>query len=202
MKKTMKFLMVALIATSLVALGACVKEEVKPDPTPTDNTDTTPDPGDNPGDNPGDTITFDESTTYTIHYGETALAAGDTVFYNITSTNMENDFVKIDFFIENKTEETVSTVLKVEWEDGVQSMKTLDICTPERCFSNQTCPYTSISFTVTPGIDIYAPFSLEFAPSEYGPDAWAVYRVTLGKGTELADPEVIFVHVNLNPSAR
>ncbi len=192
MKKTIKFLMIALIATSMVTLGACVKEEEKPEPTPTD---TTPDPGDNPGE------TYEESTTYSILYGESAITAGDTVYYNITTMDMGNDFVKIDFHIENKTSETVSTVLKVERKDGVQSMNTLDICTPERCFSNQTCPYTSVPFSVTPGIDIYGPFSLEFTPSLYGPDAWAVYRVTLGKGTELADPEVIFVNVNLNPSA-
>lgn len=197
MKKTMKLLAMVLMVTSLVALGACTEKE-NPQPTPTETNDPEPEPEPDPEPEPG--TGYETSTTFAVHYDGMAVAAGDTVFYHISPADVENDWVKIDFVMENLTGEPVGTTVRINWQEGVQSMKTLDgVCT-NVCLQDQTCPFNSDVFTLNSGLNQLTPLSIEFKPSNHATDAWATYKVTVGKGSRRTDPQVFFLKVDLNQS--
>ena len=171
MKNIFKYLAVMAMSVALTGLVACDPE---PDPEPTPDT-------------------YTESTTYAIIYEDNAVAAGTTLVYNPSDDEIRNGLAVIHLLLENKTSETVSTVMIVEKTEGPAAMDDLMICFNEDC-NNPTAPWTSSPFTLEPGVNYQMPISFDYNPSKV--TSKTTYRVSICKSGSLEDPQVIFINVN------
>jgi hypothetical protein len=170
MKKTMKFLLAAFVMMATVSLTGCNKDD----------------------ENSGET--YPASTSYAVHYQGQALAPGQKVVYNITDADKETDEATVDFYIKNLTQESLQTRFKVELEDGPESMKDLPVCYGQ-C-KPVTCPYTWNVFTLVPGLDQQA-LEIHCYPSMHDAGSQGTYKITVGKGGDMEDPQVFFLQFNL-----
>ena len=175
MKNMFKYVAVMAMAVALTGLTACEPEpEPAPDPTP-------------------DVNPFTESAVYAFHYDGRILKAGDTVVYNLTDADLQHEEAKVDFVVENKSAETQSSVLKIEKVKGPDSMNSIFFC--HGTCNEVTCPHTTSAFQLEPGLDPMA-ISIEFYPTERT-GVSATYSLTVGKGRNLDEPQVVFVTFNL-----
>lgn len=166
MKKTMKLFMVAFVMMATVSLVACSDDDENPSGQPT------------------------ESTSYAIHYQDRVLEPGETICHTVTEMERIADEAVEDFFIENKTSSTLSTSFKVEFVEGPDSMRELGVCYGV-CIP-VTCPYSWSVFQIEPGIDTN-PLQLHCYPSDHATGVTGTYRITVGEGSELANPQVFFL---------
>lgn len=171
MKKMFKYLASLAMCVALAGLTAC---EPEPDPEPTPDT-------------------YTESGSYAILYNGEAIAAGETLTYNPSIGETTNDLAVIHLLFENKTESPLSTVMKVEKIEGPAAMDDLMVCFGEEC-NSPTAPWTSNPFTLEPGVNSDFPVTFDYAPSKV--TSKTTYRMTIGKGSALEDPQVILINVN------
>lgn len=167
--KNIFFKYLAAVAISIATLGltSCDKE---PEPEP--NT---------------------ESTSFAILYNGNAVAAGSTLDFHPSADEIANDWAQVDLRLENKTSENIQAVLKVEMVEGPDAMNRIAICYGETC-KNPLCPWTSDSFTLTPGVNQNLPIHYDYSPSMVTEKT--TYRFTVAKASNLDDPQVIFITVN------
>ncbi len=171
MKNIFKYLATMAMCVALTGLVACDPE---PDPEPTPDT-------------------YTESATYGIIYDDAHVAAGEILTIHPTLGEIDNDFVSIELLPENKTDNSLETKMKVELLEGPDVMKDIMICYGETC-KNPTCPWTSDAFTLEPGVNYNMLVKFDYAPSKV--TSKTTYRLTLGKGASLDDPQVILINVN------
>ena len=186
MKKATRLFMTALALTALIGFTACDPDD-KPEPTPVDPTpvEPTPDPIED----------YEESTSYAIYYEGEKVLAGHTVVYNLTDEHRDLDYVSIDFVPENLTGGVAMTVVGIEMVEGPNSMKSISFCA-DLC-RDVTCPYTSNPYQLGPGMNSITPISYHCSPSQKGTGITARYKLTVGKGENIEDPQVFFLRVNL-----
>ena len=134
-----------------------------------------------------------ESTTYAILYDGSAVAASSTINYRPTLSETTNDFASVDLLLENKTNANQQTCLKIERTEGPDAMNRIMICYGETC-KEGNCPWMSDAFTLVPGINSDMLVKFEYAPSQV--TSQTTYRLTVGKGETLSDPQVIYINVN------
>ena len=174
MKNIFKYMAVVAISLATFGLTSC-EPESQPEP------------------QPGTDTTYAESTIYAFLSGGRTLAAGETVVYNLSDNDLQNGEAKVDLFVKNKSDETQSTVLKIERMEGPESMNNIFFC--HGTCKEVTCPYTSPAFQLAPGVDENV-ISLEFYPTERTGQS-ATYKLTAGKGRNMEDPQVVLVNFNL-----
>ncbi len=162
---------VAMVAMSIVALSltAC-------DPTPE-----TPDP------EPDPTIA---SSLYAFQYNNQTMAAGDTIHFHPDRNQISNDMAQVNFYMVNKTEQELPTVMKVDLVSGPNELKTLEICYSGSC-RTYSCPWTSENFTLVPGVNTDLLMTIDYAPSVINGES--IYRITIGKGTAMEESQVMFL---------
>ncbi|MBO4586431.1 MAG: hypothetical protein J5677_01265 [Bacteroidales bacterium] len=137
-----------------------------------------------------------ESTTYAIHHMNRVLEAGQTVYYHPTESQKDNDWAIVEFLLENKSTENQLTYLKVERIDGPSSFDELTICFGTDCHIG-TCPWITKeneAITLVPGVNNNIPISVEYVPSNAA-SSNGVYRITVGKGSSLSDPQVMYLNM-------
>ena len=179
MKSIFKTMAVVAMSVALAGVVACGDKE-----------NTTPEP------QPGPDDSFQESNTFALHYQDRTLEAGQTVYYYPTAEEADNDWAVVHFQMENKTDANVDTYMKVELAEGPEAMGHLTICFGETCKSG-VCPWTSDAIPLTPGINYNQEVSLDYSPSNV--TSKAVYRITIGKGANLEDPQVMFIDMAAMP---
>ena len=170
MKNIFKYLATMAMCVALTGLVACDPDD--PEPTPD---------------------TYTESATYGIIYNESHVAAGEILTIHPTLSELSNDFATIELLPENKTANNLETRMKVELLEGPDVMKDIMICYGETC-KNPTCPWTSDPFTLVPGVNNDMLIKFDYSPSKVTEKT--TYRLTLGKGTSLDDPQTILINVN------
>ena len=138
---------------------------------------------DNPDPQPGQT--YEESASYSILFNGNAVAAGSTV-------ESEEGF-KVDLLLANKTDGALGTRFKVEKVSGPDAMNKIGVCI-DVC-TDQNCPYTSPNLNIAAGGQQY--ISIEYL-SERATSMTATYKLTVGEGLALNNPQVIFVKLNVN----
>lgn len=173
MKNVFRIMLAAAMSVAMLALVACDPE--KPDPEQN-----------NPS---GDSYT--ESTSYGIIIDGQNVAAGATINHVPSATETENDFASVDMLINNKTNDDLPTCLKVELLEGPDAMERFMMCYGPTCKEGH-CPWTSDVFTLVPGINEDMLIKFEYYPSSV--TSKTVYRITVGKGTKLSDPQVILIN--------
>lgn len=169
MKNIFKYMAVAAMSIALVGLTACTDK-------PEENSENV------------------ESTSYAFHFNGETVSAGATVSYSPTLQQMTLDWGSLDFLMENKTDANLETCMKVERTEGPAAFDNLSICYGETCKTG-TCPWTSDVFTLVPGVNENMKVIIDFIPSAATEDA--VYRITIGKGTSLQDPQVMYVRISV-----
>lgn len=174
MKNVFRIMLAAAMGVAMLALVACDPEKPAPEP---DNSSTE---------------NYTESNSYGIIYNNQTVAAGATIVYTPSAAEIENDFAAVDFLINNKTDGNLRTCLKVELVEGPEAMKNIMMCYGITC-KQGVCPWLSEPFTLTPGINQDMMIKFEYNPSSV--TSKTTYRITVGLGTELADPQVILVNV-------
>ena len=171
MKSIFKYLAVMAMSVALTGLVSCGdKPEPEPFPDPTT-----------------------ESNSYAFQYDGMTLAAGDTVDYHPSLQQSANDLANVDFYLLNKTSANLGSVLKVERVEGPAAFNELEICYDGECRTG-SCPYTSSVLNLVPGVNTDLKITIDYAPSAV--TARAIYRITLGKGTALEDPQVFFLNMH------
>ena len=174
--KTMAFVAMSIALAGVVACGE--KENTTPEPQPEPVPPT------------------QESSTFAFHYQGRTLEAGQTVYFYPSADEAENDWATVHFMMENKTEANVGTYMKVELAEGPEALNNLTICFGETCKTG-TCPWTSDVISLTPGINQNLEVALDYVPSQV--TSKSVYRITIGKGPSLEDPQVMFVDMAALP---
>ena len=172
MKKITKYLMVAVLMMASVSLVACSKDD----------------------DNKTNEETFVASGSYVIHYMNRTLEPGQTVYHNVTDAEKEADEAMDDFYIENLRDVLLGTRFRVELVSGPASMKELPVCYGQ-C-KPVTCPYTSDEFYLARGVDSH-PLEIHCYPREHEAGSVGTYRITVGVGEALDDPQVFFLQFSL-----
>ena len=175
MKNIFKYLAVAAMSVALTGLVAC-DPEPKPEPEPAP--DTTP-------------SNYEESGSYAIQYHGDVLTAGQTINYYPTEEEFTNDLANFKFYINNKTDGNLSTCLKIEKMAGDDVMDNIMICFGETCKSG-VCPWISDPFNLVPGVNENLPIKFSYSPSLV--TSTTKYRFTIGKGTDLEDPQVMILN--------
>ena len=170
MKKFTKFLMAATVLFAAMNLTACNKDDEKTEPTP----------------NPGEA-----SAKYEIMYLGRTLEPGQVIYCNLTDEQRANDDAEVDVYMKNITDATLNTHFRVELADGPETMNEVPVCYGE-CLIQQ-CPYTSEAIQLAPGIDT-KPLQLHVYPSQHGRSGSGSYRITVGEGSSLANPQVFYVN--------
>ncbi len=168
MKTIFKKLAMMAIGVALFGLVACEKEKEE---------DTT----------------YTESTSYGIVYEGNHIAAGETITIHPSRNEMENDFATIHLLLDNKTNANLTSVLKIEKVEGPATMNDIMICYGETC-KNGSCPWVSDPFTLVPGINEDMLIKFDYTPSNVTEKT--TYRMTIGKGASLEDPQAILINVN------
>ena len=171
MKNIFKTLAMAAMSIVMVGLVACDPE---PDPTPVTPPATT------------------QSALYAFQFDGQTVAAGDTILYNPTKTQIDADLAQVHFYMVNKTDEELSTVMKVELVSGPAELNMLEICYDDNC-RNYSCPWTSEPFTLVPGVNTDMRMTIDYAPSVI--NGTSIYRITIGKGSAMEEPQVMFLNM-------
>lgn len=123
-----------------------------------------------------------ESTTYQITYNSEVVMAGDTI---------DNGSFSVKVKVKNITETNQQTYVKVERVAGSSAMNSVILCT-NICYDATPCPFVSES-----AFTIYANSEQEvelkyFSLTPHKTEMNATYRITVGKGTSLDDPQIYF----------
>ena len=167
MKKTFRIMLAAMLGLSMLAFTACKEKE-----------EDTPD---------------QPSTSYSFIYDGQAVEYGASISHAATFEEVNMDFAHVHLLFENKTSDNLETCLKIELVEGPAEMNDIMICFGEEC-KNGTCTWTSSPFTLKPGVNSDMLVDFEYFPSRV--TSKTTYRFTLGKGTALADPQVMLVTVS------
>lgn len=167
MKKITKFFMAALMVAT-VGFIACSKDDDKK----TDNSET-----------------YTESASYAIYYQGAALTAGQTINCTPTAAQIELQDAEVDIYMFNKTESTLNTCFKVELTEGPDTMKQMPVCYGV-CETHQS-PYTHEAIALAPGMDS-KPIQVHVYMDMHNTNT-GTYKITVGEGENLANPQVCFV---------
>lgn len=170
MKKFTKFLMAGIMMSAMVGFISCSKDEEKEE------------------------TTIEESTSYAIYYEGQALTAGQTIVVSPTADLSENPDVAADLFMYNKTSNTLNTCFKVELVEGPESMGA-DVPVCYGVCRMHNLPYTHESIALAPGLDQNAIQVHVYTDMREGINN-ATYRITVGEGNQLANPQVCNVKFN------
>lgn len=175
MKKTFKMMMAAVMTMAMVGFVACKKDD------------------DKKSDDSQQQETYEESTSFEIIHNGQAVAAGATVEHTFTAEELDIDDADVALYVKNKTDNTLQRVYKVELAEGPSSMERAPICYGQ-C-TDRFLPYTSEAVNLAPGTDNTA-IQIHLYPSSHGSAHTGTYKVTIGNGTNLEDPQVCFVKFN------
>ena len=171
MKKTFRILMAAFVLTATFGLTACDPDQDKPTPEPIEN--------------------YEPSSTYALYVGDTEIPVGDTYTYTATNDDLNNDEIVVYFIIENKTTSPAPTSHKFELVEGPTAFNGYEVC------AGDTCPWDGKPYIMQPGKNPTKPIKYDIIPSECPAGSSALYKLTVGRGNGLSDPQVIFFRLNL-----
>ncbi|MBQ8704178.1 MAG: hypothetical protein IJ524_07375 [Bacteroidales bacterium] len=129
---------------------------------------------------------------YAFRYDGQTVDADATVYFTPTADQVRANWAIVEFLMENKSDANQETYMKVERVSGPEAMDDLTICFGETCNSG-TCPWTSKAFTLVPGVNTEIPVDLEYEPRII--DGPSVYRITIGKGSALENPRVMYIDI-------
>lgn len=180
MKKLVKFFMAVAIVFGAAAVSSCDPE----DPTP--NPDPTPEAPAEPTINPDE---YENSPVYSVKYDGATVNAGDIVTRPISDAEMDDAFVVVDFTIKNESMEAQSTVAYMDMIYGPESFREIGICI-STC-QNGTAPFACNPYEIAAGAE--QSLELEAFPGDKGVYHSAIYKVTVGQGQELNNPQVFFL---------
>ena len=130
---------------------------------------------------------------FAFQYDGQSVADGATVYFTPTRQEVNSDWAKVSFYLENKTDANVQTVMKVERLSGPAELDNLSICFGETCKTG-TCPWTSDAFSLVPGVNSDMPILIEYTPSVIN-NATSVYRITVGEGSAMDNPRVLLIDI-------
>ena len=181
MKNVFKYLAAMVMGFALTGMVSCGDD---PEPEPTQ--DPTPN-------NVDPTV---QSGSYVFHYMDRDLEPGQTVYYYPTQEQAQNKWAEVVFYIENKTDANLETVMKVERISGPEAFDDMTICFGESC-KNGTCPWTSAAFSLVPGVNDEMPIKVEYDTRNAAEPG--VYQITVGKGAAMADPQVMYLWMTDQP---
>lgn len=170
MKNIFKYLAVMAMSVAMMGLTACSDPDPDPEPQPDPNT---------------------ESTSFAFNYQGRTLEAGQTVYYYPTMSEVSNDWATVHLMMENRTDGNLDTYIKVELASGPETFNDLSICFGETCKTG-TCPWNYGPIVLTPGVNTNMEVLVDYMPSKAA-DAPGVYRITIGKGESMADPQTMFL---------
>lgn len=137
---------------------------------------------------------YEESTSYAIYYDGRALAAGQTITVSPNAAQIELDDVEADIFMYNKTDNTLNTCFKVELVEGPASMKDEAPVCYGVC-QTQHLPYLHEPISLAPGMDS-RPVQIHVYMGLHEGAHTGTYRVTVGEGESLANPQVCNIKFN------
>ena len=179
MKTLFKYFMMATLAMTTVALSGCTKDDPKPDPEPE------PAPAE-PTINPDD---YTPSGTYTVTYEGDAIDAGNILSYAVSAAELEDNFIKVDFKVNNNSSEAQSTAVSADLIYGPESFREIGICI--LTCQNGTAPFTCTPVNIAAGGEQNV--DIEVFAGATGVYHSAIYKITVGKGQLLLDPQVFFL---------
>ena len=172
MKKITKYFMAAVLMMATVSLTGCKKDDEKKTDGPSETT---------------------ESTLYAFQFNGETVAAGATVQFHPSFQQITNDMAQVDFFMVNKTEQDQESVLKIELVSGPAALShEVEICYSGAC-RQFALPWTSEALTLVPGVNTALKMTLDYMPSVVTEKT--VYCITLGKGTAMENPQVMYLEV-------
>lgn len=159
--------MAAMLMLATVGFVACGDKDNGKDDTPT---------------------TYEESASFSFYYQGQKIAAGGTVEAVPTADQLRNDFANLDLVVENKTDATVQATIKANRTEGNGGSE-IELCFNGSC--RQIPLGDVVNLTLEPGQSNANIVTYDYTPSEI--TSTTVYRITVGKGENMDDPQVVFI---------
>lgn len=169
MKKFTHYFMAAMLTLASAGFMACEEENNNP-------------------------TTYTESALFSFYYQGQKIAAGDTVEAIPTSEQIRIDFANMDLMIDNKTGAEVQVKLKAEKIEGPAAADHIELCFDGACREGN-CPWITDLFTLVAGQGDANKVTYDYTPSAITQPI--VYRLTVGKGGNMEEPQVIFIKHNV-----
>ena len=132
--------------------------------------------------------TYEESASFSFYYQGQKIAAGGTVEAVPTADELRNDFATLNLVVENKTDATVHAAIKANRIEG-NGGSDIELCFNGNC--RQIHLGDVVDITLEPGQVAANTVTYDYTPSEIS--TTTVYRITVGKGENMEDPQVIFI---------
>lgn len=170
MKKATRILMAAFVMAATFGFASCEDENK---------------------DKPATGQTYEASTSYAIYVNGSEIPAGETYTYTASETDINDDIVVVNFIIENKTADQLNTSHRIELVEGASAFEGYEVC------AGTTCPWDGKPYGLNPGMNPDYPIKYDIVPSQCPAGSSALYKLTVGQGNGLADPQVIFFRLNL-----
>ena len=136
-------------------------------------------------------IIENEGTHFALYYNSQKITPLDTLVYDITLADRQNDLAIINLVPENLTSGELSTSQKCDMLEGDNDMANLEIC------GGGTCPWNGQPYTTVPGMNTDKPIAFDVHPSEHTAGHSALYRVAIGVGEKIEHATVVYLRINL-----
>lgn len=146
---------------------------------------------DEENENNNNQTTYEESNSFEIIYMNRELEAGETLNCNLTAEELEFDDAEVSLYVKNISSATAHRVYKVEFVEGPDSMKKVPVCYGQ-C-TERDLPYTSDAVNLAAGQTDATPIQIHLYPSNHGDAHTGTYKITVGEGQSLSDPQVCFL---------
>lgn len=175
MKNLLKYFLIAVLSLTTLAMVACDPEDPKPEVP------------EEPAINPAD---YAESPLYMVSNEGRELTPGEVVVHAVTADELADATVIEEFRLGNKTISALNTAVKMEMFYGPKSYSNVGICIGN-CQSG-TVPFTCSLVEMNPSEEL----NLELEAFPEGDNEGynsAIYKVTVGRDEELAEPFVFFL---------
>lgn len=134
--------------------------------------------------------TYEESSTFALYVNGQRIEAGGTVEAVPTAEEVRNDFAHLDINVENKSGFAIPACISLSKVEGPATMDKVEICYNGAC-RQHTCPFTSDPFTMEAGLASANTITYDYTPSAI--TSTVIYRLTVGEGTSMANPQVLFI---------
>lgn len=166
MKKTSKILMAAFVMIATMGVASCNK----------------------------DTGDERESTRYAFIYKGDTVDPGETIRHTPSQSERQNDLATVEILIKNKTDNELNSKILLEKLDGPVAMDTLVIHIGQSTSNIKgNWPWKSDNIALAPGVNNNKAIKIDYHPS--GVTATTRYRLAVGEGGNVSDPEVLFIEI-------
>ena len=132
-----------------------------------------------------------DGTYYAFYFNNNKVQPIDTVFYELTREELDNNLAQPTFVLENLTNGPLSTTQKVEVLEGPASL-----IADENICGGGSCPWNKEPYTLDPGMNPTKSITIDFYPKDNPDLNTALFKLTVGEADNFKHATIIYMRIN------